>query len=366
MRTSFLPQISLPGTLTQPTSYQVVFQSPGLEHESYQGSAVQVLYQLRVRIALRVGCASLVRRPRGPRPRAQQGLTRSTASSPPHPSTVREPQSPSPPEPIEWRGGICQIAQHAARRLCPTPPPRSCRARIERKLPFWVRRFEVVPEATKPLKMEVGIEDCLHLEFEYTKNRFHLSDVVVGRIHFQLVRIALKSMEIEIKRRETVGSGPNAYNDSQVTDWRSRASLPATPPGNGHRARGRATVTHILRTPTRLRRAGDGAVFHHGRCPRSWGDRSDTALPGAVPALSHVRQRQQSFQRFLLFESRAHRRGGPALLQAAGDLPPQVPGSQRVVSIQRALPACPVCRCVSMSRMPVCEPLHAFRVPERG
>lgn len=49
------PQLTVAGSITQPTSFPVVFQSPGIEHESYRGSQVQVLYQIRVRIALRVG-----------------------------------------------------------------------------------------------------------------------------------------------------------------------------------------------------------------------------------------------------------------------------------------------------------------------
>ena len=36
--------------------------------------------------------------------------------------------------------------------------------------------------------MEVGIEDCLHIEFEYNKSRYHLRDTVVGKIYFLLVR----------------------------------------------------------------------------------------------------------------------------------------------------------------------------------
>ena len=35
--------------------------------------------------------------------------------------------------------------------------------------------------------MEVGIEDCLHIEFEYDKAAYHLRDVVVGHIYFLLV-----------------------------------------------------------------------------------------------------------------------------------------------------------------------------------
>lgn len=36
--------------------------------------------------------------------------------------------------------------------------------------------------------MEVGIEDCLHIEFEYDKSKYHLKDTVVGKIYFLLVR----------------------------------------------------------------------------------------------------------------------------------------------------------------------------------
>ncbi len=36
--------------------------------------------------------------------------------------------------------------------------------------------------------MEVGIEDCLHIEFEYDKGKYHLKDTVVGKIYFLLVR----------------------------------------------------------------------------------------------------------------------------------------------------------------------------------
>jgi vacuolar protein sorting-associated protein 26 len=64
------------------------------------------------------------------------------------------------------------------------------------------------------IKMEVGIEDCLHIEFEYGKDAYHLKDVVMGRINFVLVRIRLKHMELEIKRREVVGSGIDARSES--------------------------------------------------------------------------------------------------------------------------------------------------------
>jgi vacuolar protein sorting-associated protein 26 len=62
----------------------------------------------------------------------------------------------------------------------------------------------------------VGIEDCLHIEFEYSKSKYHLKDVIVGRIYFLLVRLKIKHMELSIIRRETTGAAPNQYNESET------------------------------------------------------------------------------------------------------------------------------------------------------
>lgn len=70
------------------------------------------------------------------------------------------------------------------------------------------------PKST--VKMDVGIEDCLHIEFEYLKSRFSLKDVIVGRIYFLLVRLKIKHMELLLIRRETVGAPPNAITDSET------------------------------------------------------------------------------------------------------------------------------------------------------
>jgi len=55
--------------------------------------------------------------------------------------------------------------------------------------------------------LEVGIEECLHIQFEYERNIFHLKDVVKGKVDFNLVRIKIKHMELAILRKETVGRG---------------------------------------------------------------------------------------------------------------------------------------------------------------
>ncbi|KAK8137683.1 vacuolar protein sorting-associated protein 26-domain-containing protein [Apiospora sp. TS-2023a] len=72
------------------------------------------------------------------------------------------------------------------------------------------------PEINSSIKMDVGIEDCLHIEFEYSKSKYHLKDVIVGRIYFLLVRLKIKHMELSIIRRETTGAAPNQYNESET------------------------------------------------------------------------------------------------------------------------------------------------------
>ena len=64
--------------------------------------------------------------------------------------------------------------------------------------------------------MEVGIEDCLHIEFEYNKGKYHLKDAVLGKIFFLLVRIKIKHMEIAIIKRESTGSGANTFNENET------------------------------------------------------------------------------------------------------------------------------------------------------
>ncbi|KAI9312859.1 vacuolar protein sorting-associated protein 26-domain-containing protein, partial [Dichotomocladium elegans] len=81
---------------------------------------------------------------------------------------------------------------------------------------IWVYSYRMPTEVTNSIKMEVGIEDCLHIDFEYNKSKYHLKDVIVGKIYFLLVRIKIKTMELAIIRRETTGAAPNLYNESET------------------------------------------------------------------------------------------------------------------------------------------------------
>lgn len=108
-------------------------------------------------------------------------------------------------------------------------------AEVVKEKDIWVHSYRMPPDSNNSIKMEVGIEDCLHIEFEYNKSkcvsislslirriirniivRYHLKDVIVGKIYFLLVRIKIKHMELSIIRRETTGAAPNQYNESET------------------------------------------------------------------------------------------------------------------------------------------------------
>ncbi|KRY69131.1 Protein MON2 -like protein, partial [Trichinella pseudospiralis] len=85
---------------------------------------------------------------------------------------------------------------------------------IVHEMDIVVHTLSVYPETSDCIKMEVGIEDCLHIEFEYNRSKYHLKDVIVGKIYFLLVRIKIKLMEIAIIKQESIGTGANVYPEN--------------------------------------------------------------------------------------------------------------------------------------------------------
>ena len=88
--------------------------------------------------------------------------------------------------------------------------------RITKEEEFIVQNTGKAPEENEPIKMEVGIEECLHIEFEFMQSAFHLKDCILGKVSFNLVRIKIKLMELSIIRKETVGMGANAVTENET------------------------------------------------------------------------------------------------------------------------------------------------------
>jgi len=93
---------------------------------------------------------------------------------------------------------------------------RSLNLHVTKQAEFFQRLYSTAPENTGNIKMEVGIEDCLHIEFEYNKSKYHLKDVIIGKIYFLVVRLKIKSMNISLIKRETTGTGLDMNNENKT------------------------------------------------------------------------------------------------------------------------------------------------------
>ncbi|XP_036382267.1 vacuolar protein sorting-associated protein 26A-like [Megalops cyprinoides] len=94
---------------------------------------------------------------------------------------------------------------------------------IVRRLSDLVKEYDLIvhqlatyPDVNNSIKMEVGIEDCLHIEFEYNKSKYHLKDVIVGKIYFLLVRIKIQHMELQLIKKEVTGIGPSTTTETET------------------------------------------------------------------------------------------------------------------------------------------------------
>ena len=65
-------------------------------------------------------------------------------------------------------------------------------ADVNKEKDIWVHSFRMPPDSNNSIKMEVGIEDCLHIEFEYNKSKYGLfrSGAPVQHTHNRLDTIS--------------------------------------------------------------------------------------------------------------------------------------------------------------------------------
>lgn len=67
-----------------------------------------------------------------------------------------------------------------------SPPSYFLRATVSRRLNDISKELDIVvhtlstyPELNSSIKMEVGIEDCLHIEFEYNKSKYDFLCLII-------------------------------------------------------------------------------------------------------------------------------------------------------------------------------------------
>ena len=134
-----------PGTLTSTLVLPFEFGRVDLPHESYTGRGVRLRYALKASVS-RAYAPSVARE---------------------WPLAVQAPRSePPPPEGVVWCGGGVAAAA----------PPASPSAAVP-------------PTLASPVRLEVGIEDCLHIELAFDRGAYGLQDTVLGRVNFLLVSL---------------------------------------------------------------------------------------------------------------------------------------------------------------------------------
>ena len=62
-------------------------------------------------------------------------------------------------------------------------------AGVETAKDFAVQNIQPAPEVNDRIKIEVGIEQCLHIEFEYQRTKYALSDVLIGTSSVSKLRL---------------------------------------------------------------------------------------------------------------------------------------------------------------------------------
>jgi vacuolar protein sorting-associated protein 26 len=153
---SLVQEVSGAGALTGLQSLPFTFPAVDFPVESYGGAKARVRYVLRAIVATRGGGFG-----------GGGGEQRREAEF-----TVRTPHASAPA--LGGSGGVDAAALAAD------------------------------PDA--PILLEVGIEDCLHIEFQYSRMRYHLADTVTGHIDFKQLGIKLRKMEVAVVRKENVGT----------------------------------------------------------------------------------------------------------------------------------------------------------------
>jgi vacuolar protein sorting-associated protein 26 len=69
------------------------------------------------------------------------------------------------------------------------------------------------PELNANIRMEVGFNNMIHLEYELFQSKFHLDECIMGKLYFVDVQMKVKAVEVHLIKAEYIGSGTNRKSD---------------------------------------------------------------------------------------------------------------------------------------------------------
>ncbi|KAH9259186.1 hypothetical protein BASA81_002806 [Batrachochytrium salamandrivorans] len=103
-----------------------------------------------------------------------------------------------------------------------TLTPKAALTNVVKEQPVWfLTKAPPAPAAGTelahaPSKTEVGVTGFLHIEVTFAKERFHLKEVIVGKIFFAKVKLKIRSLEILLLKKERLGSGLITDEDART------------------------------------------------------------------------------------------------------------------------------------------------------
>ena len=72
---------------------------------------------------------------------------------------------------------------------------------------FYIENIAKEPLIVGNCRMEIGVSEKLHMEYELFQNKLHLNDVITGKLYFISVSSNIKSIEVQLIKKEKIGSG---------------------------------------------------------------------------------------------------------------------------------------------------------------
>eukprot|EP01056_Protomagalhaensia_sp_Gyna25_P004692 Protomagalhaensia_sp_Gyna_25__4691@NODE_449_length_3399_cov_119_317262_g344_i0_p2_GENE_NODE_449_length_3399_cov_119_317262_g344_i0NODE_449_length_3399_cov_119_317262_g344_i0_p2_ORF_typecomplete_len335_score36_93Vps26/PF03643_15/6e77Arrestin_N/PF00339_29/3_6e05Arrestin_N/PF00339_29/1_2e03_NODE_449_length_3399_cov_119_317262_g344_i0581062 len=121
---------------------------------------------------------------------------------------------------------------------------------VTKELDFIVQNYTAPPVERTPIRIYVGMENCLHIDLELANGVQELNGCIYGKVHFSVVRLKIRHMELDVLRQETVGGLTTLYsaNNKAATNSEDSGRTPqwqlTGPPTN--------EMTHHTTTVTRF------------------------------------------------------------------------------------------------------------------
>jgi vacuolar protein sorting-associated protein 26 len=72
---------------------------------------------------------------------------------------------------------------------------------------FIIHKYNKDQIISKPIEIEIGVDEWIHIAFNLNKSDYGLKDYMFGEVYFKKICVKLKTMELEILRKETINLG---------------------------------------------------------------------------------------------------------------------------------------------------------------